>query len=134
MPRAAEWNARAEGTREEIWVPTCWGCRILVCFLCGLSVTQCLLRDLQTAGTTTVVISETRGRCGLPPLGVCRWAPPVAPVTTEVGKREGTATKHHPLLLRKHTCLLRPLPDALGSTHMLDLCHFLGQCSTSCMG
>ena len=43
----------------------------------------------------------------MPPLGVCEQAPPVAPVTSEFGKKEGTATEHHPLLLSlpwEHTC------------------------------
>jgi len=50
-------------------------------------------------GQTTAVISETRGRHGLPPPGVCEQPPTVAPVTSEVGKKEGTATEHCPLLL-----------------------------------
>ena len=74
----------------------------------GLRVTWCLLHNLELA---TVVISEARGRRGLPPLGVCEWAPPVIPITSGVGKKrkkEGTATKHQTLLLSlpwEHTCL-----------------------------
>ena len=47
------------------------------------------------------VISEARGRCGLPPQGACAWTPPVALVTSGVGKKkeEGTTTNHHTLLL-----------------------------------
>ena len=36
---------------------------------------------------------------GPPLLGVQEQAPPVDPVTSEFGTEEGTATKHHPLLL-----------------------------------
>ena len=49
-----------------------------------------------------MVISEARGRRGLPLLGSCEWALPVTPVTSGIGKKrkkEGTATKHHMLLL-----------------------------------
>ena len=38
----------------------------------------------------------------MPPLGACEWATPVTPVTSGVvkkRKKEGTATKHHRLLL-----------------------------------
>ena len=43
----------------------------------------------------------------MPPLGVCEQAPPVTPVTSEVDKKEGTATEHHlmlPSLLWEFTC------------------------------
>ena len=35
----------------------------------------------------------------MPPLGICEQPPPAAPDTSEVGKKDVTATKHHPLLL-----------------------------------
>ena len=47
----------------------------------------------------TAVISETRGRHDLPPPGVCEQAPSMAPITSEDGKKEGTAIENHPLLL-----------------------------------
>ena len=54
-------------------------------------------------GQTTAVILEARGRRGLPPLEDYVWTPPVALVTSGVSqkktKKEGTATKHHTLLL-----------------------------------
>ena len=50
-------------------------------------------------GQTRAVISDSRSRHGLPPLGVCEQAPLVAPVTSEVSTKEGTATKYHLLLL-----------------------------------
>ena len=52
-------------------------------------------------GQTVAVLSEARGRRGLPPLGACEEAPPVTPVTPGVAKKEkkGIATKHHMLLL-----------------------------------
>ena len=53
---------------------------------------------------TLAVILEARGKRGLPPLGSCEWAPPVAPVISGVSKRkrkkkikEGIATEHYPL-------------------------------------
>lgn len=41
---------------------------------------------------TTTVICDSRGRCGQPPQGVCEQVPTAAPVTSEVGAEEGTAT------------------------------------------
>ena len=64
---------------------------------CGASYTS-----YRWQGQTMVVISEAKGRHGSPPLGACEWAPPTTPVTSGVGKKgkkEGTATKHHTLLL-----------------------------------
>ena len=54
----------------------------------GLSVTWCLLCDLRGQEWTVVVISEARGRCDLPPLGACEWAPPVGQVTSRVKKKK----------------------------------------------
>ena len=48
-----------------------------------LSTTQCLLQW----GQTTAVNSETRGRRGLLPLGVCEQAPPADPITSEINKK-----------------------------------------------
>ena len=63
-------------------------------------------------GLIEVVVSETRERHGLPPLGACEWAPTVAPVISGVGKKKkkkkiSTATEYYPLLLSlpwEHTC------------------------------
>jgi len=46
-------------------------------------------------GQSTAVISDFRGGCGLPPLGVPEQPPLVAPVTSQ----EGTVIKHYLLLL-----------------------------------
>ena len=40
-------------------------------------------------GQTVMVISEARGRHGLPPLEAYEWAQPVALVTSGVGKKGG---------------------------------------------
>ena len=63
---------------------------------CGAS---CMIHRWQ--GQTAVVVSETRGRHGLPLLGCYEWAPPVPPLTSWVAKnekKEGIATKYHTLL------------------------------------
>ena len=57
-----------------------------------------ILHGLQAVGENSV-ISESRGVPGLPPVGVHEQAPPAAPVTSEVGREEGTANKHDLLLL-----------------------------------
>ena len=89
--------------------------------------TSCMIYRWQ--GQTVVVISEARGRHGLPPLGDCEWAPPAATVTSGVSKnkKEGTATKHHTLLLSppwNTPALKLPLPNTLGSVQMVDHCPF----------
>ena len=63
---------------------------------------------------------DSRSGCGPSPLGVHEQAPPAAPVTSEVSTEEGTATKHHPLLLSlpwEHTGLTVPLSNTLGNTY-----------------
>ena len=103
--------------------------------LCGLQVAGHPLYGLRAKGgqaqfgnscvvyngvQTTVVISDTRHGCGLPPLGVCEQAPPVASGTSEVGKEEGIATNstvscsHSP---ENTPMQLRPLPNAPGTTY-----------------
>ena len=73
-----------------------------------------LLFDLQVAGQTTAIILGTKwGHC-LPTQGVCEQSPPAAPVTSEVGKKEGTATEHHPFWScspGNTPALLLPLPN-----------------------
>ena len=64
-------------------------------------------------GQTKAVISDTRGRHGPPPLGVHEQALPAAPVTSEVHKEAGSATKHH--------LLLPPLPSGNTSPHAVPL-------------
>ena len=70
---------------------------------------------------TLAVISEARGRRGLPPLGACVWAPPATPVTSVVGKKEN----------RWH-CNQAPYAVALTplGTHPHSTCHcqISGQC------
>ena len=64
---------------------------------------------------TSTAISDSREERGPPPLGVHEQAPPKSPVTSEVGREEGTDTKYHLLLLslpgNAHTLPL-PLPNA----------------------
>ena len=79
-------------------------------------------------GHTTAVLSEARGRRGLPPLGACEWAPPATPVTSGVGKKEKKRALQ-PITMRwcSHSpgntpTLLLPLPNTLGSAKMLDHC------------
>ena len=61
----------------------------------------------------------------MPPLEACEWAPPVTPGTSGVGKnekKEGTATKHHTLLLSlpwEHIHPVAAMPNALGSAQIL---------------
>ena len=58
-----------------------------------------LMYRLQVVGEIATAISDSSGGCSLPPLGVHEQAPPVDPVTSGIFAEEGTATKHHPLLL-----------------------------------
>ena len=75
------------------------------------------------------VVLEAKGRHGLPSLGACEWAPPAASATSAVGKKkkEGTATKHHTLLLSPPWELTRPAAASAkcsGQNQMLDYCPF----------
>ena len=63
----------------------------------GLSLKGHLLHGLQVKGANHCSHSDSRGGCGLPPLG--EQAPPETPVTSEVGTEKGNATEHHLLLL-----------------------------------
>ena len=70
-------------------------------------------------GQTAVVVSEARGRHGLPPLGACEWAPPATPVTSGVGKKEKKralqpSTVHCSHFPGNTPALQLPLPNALG--------------------
>ena len=50
----------------------------------------------------------------------CENAPPVALVTSDIGKKEGTATKHHLLLILSPwntPTLLLQLPSTLSTAH-----------------
>ena len=70
-------------------------------------------------GQTTAVISDSTGGCGLPPLGFHEQTPSTAPVTSEDGREEGTATKYHPLLFSlpwEHTRPNTATTNALGTT------------------
>ena len=49
-------------------------------------------------GQSTIVISDSRGGHGLPPIGVYEQAPPVVSVTSEISTEEGSATEHYSLL------------------------------------
>ena len=85
-------------------------------------------------GQTAAAIPDSRGGCGPPILGVCEQVPPAAPVTSGDAIEEGTATKHHPLLLSlPWECTCSAIPTAKGSGCCLHLfeghCHFLGPCN-----
>ena len=64
----------------------------------GLSMKQHLFVIYRQRGQTTAVISETRGGCGLPPLGVCEQALPGAPVISEVSKKRGHCKRPTPVV------------------------------------
>ena len=94
-------------------------------------------------GQTVAVVSEARGRRGLPPLMACECTPPVTPVTTGVGKKEGTATKHHAVALTPlgtylacscHCQMLWAAPRHLITVLSQDPKTKSSWCSTSCMG
>ena len=102
----------------------------------GLSATRCLLRDLHVA--------EFRERCGLPPLGACKWAPPVASVTSGVGKKTKRAVQpsttrccstlgtHQPCSC--HCQTLWAVPRHLITVPSQDPAARSSWLSTSCMG
>ena len=94
---------------------------------------QSLLHDLQAAGTNHSSHLRNQRGCSLPPLGICEQAPPIAPITSEVSKGEGTATMHHPLLLSlpwEHTCPASATAKCSGPhLHMPDHCHIPGPCN-----
>ena len=127
------------------WAPLVWtkGSR-------GLSETWCFLCDLQATGTDLVVISEARGRHGLPPLGNCEWAPPAAQITSRVSKKKKKKKKRGHCNQAPYIVALIPL-----ETHPPCSCHCQmlwaasrclitvpsqdpttrsGWCSTFCMG
>ena len=68
-------------------------------------------------GQTTTVITETRGRHGLLPLGATEQAPLVSPVTSE----KGIAIEHYLLLLSFPWELTHPAANAKYSGHLVDL-------------
>ena len=82
---------------------------------CGAS---CTIHRWQ--GQTAAVVSEDRGRRGLPSLGTCEWAPPVTPVTSGVAKKEKKrALQPSTICCSCHSpgdtpTLQLPLPNALG--------------------
>ena len=115
--------------------------------LCGAS---CMIYRQQ--GQITVVISETRGRCGLPPPGACEWAPTAAPVTSGVGKKKkkniwhcnkapptvaltllGTHPPFHPAAATAK-CSLWAVPRGLITNPSQDPVTRSSLCITSCMG
>ena len=98
-----------------------------------LGATWRLLHNLQVVGTNHSSHFRNQREDGLPPLGVCEQAPPAAPVTSEVGKKEGTETEHHPLMLShpwKHT---HPAAATAKCSRqcppVLDHYHFPGPCN-----
>ena len=73
-------------------------------------------------GQTTAVSYNSRGGHVLLPLGVHEWAPPAAPVTSEVDTEEGIATKPHLLLLSlAWECTYPAIATAKCSGNLLNL-------------
>ena len=71
------------------------------------------MHGIQVAGQTTTVITDSRDRCGLLPIGVPEQAPPA---------EEGTAIKHKLLLLSLPWELIQPaVAAAKCSGHIEDL-------------
>ena len=100
-------------------------------------------------GQTVAVVSEARGRHGLPPWGTCEWAPPVTPNTTSVVEKEKkNNTGHcnyvpytvaHTLLGTYLPCscycqMLWAVPRHLVNVPSQDPKTRSSLCSTSCMG
>ena len=82
-------------------------------------------------GQTTTVITDYRGGCGPPPLGIPEQESPAAPTTSE-GTTKDTATEPHRLLLSlpwEQPAQLLPLLNALGNAQTLDHCPFPGTCN-----
>ena len=77
----------------------------------------------------TAAISDSRCECGLPTVGVHEQVLPAGPGTSGIVSEEGTATKHHPLLLSlPWECIHTAVATAKGSGHCLHQpechCHF----------
>ena len=86
--------------------------------LWGLSGMGCFLHGIQVAGQTTTVITDSRGRQGLLPLGAPEQAPLAAPIPSE----EGTAIKHYLLGLSLPWELTHPAAaTATCSGHLVNL-------------
>ena len=100
-----------------------------------LSATWGLLCDLQVAGMDIdSLLRGQREKCGLPPLGACEWAPPAAPVISGISKKKRAHCNRAPPTvahtpLGAHPPWLLPLPNALGSTQMLDHYPFPRPCN-----
>ena len=85
-------------------------------------------------GKTISVISDSRGGCGPPLLGVYEQAPLADPVTSEGTTEEGIKTKHHLLLFLLLWELTHPATATTKcSWHCLNLpeahYHFPGPCN-----
>ena len=125
------------------------------CILCGIQMAEhllCgprassmwhLLHDLQAVGTNHSSHLRNQGRAWPGTLGLCEQPPSAGPVTSEVGKKEGTATECHPLLLScpwEHICPAASDKCSGQCLHVPDHCPFQNPatrttlCSTGCMG
>ena len=67
------------------------------------------------------VISDSRGGCGPPPIGLHEQAPPATPLTSEVSTEEGNATKHHLLFSLPWECTHHANATTKCSRHHLHL-------------
>ena len=89
--------------------------------LWGLSTWGASCMVYRWQGQTAMLISDSRGRRGLPPLGVREHLPRAGPKTSEGTTEEGTVTEHHLLLLSfswEHTC-----PAASTAKHSRQCTH-----------
>ena len=86
-------------------------------------------------GQNMLVISDSKGGHGPPPLAGHEQAPLIAPVTSEVSMEEdNTTTRHHLLLFSLSWKCIHPVTaTAKHSWHCLNLpkdhCHFPGPCN-----
>ena len=83
-------------------------------------------------GQTTTVISDSRGGCGPPPLGISEQKSLAAPITSEGTTEKDIEKEHHLLLLSlpwEHTTLLLPLTISLGRVQRLDHTLLPGTCN-----
>ena len=87
-----------------------------------LLLSSCMIYRWQ--GQTVAVVSEARGKRGLPPLGTCEWAQPATPVTSGVGKKEKNRA------LQQSTMCCCPYSPGNTPTLQLPLSNTLGRAQT----
>ena len=131
------WGRQEEEERDHhrnIFLCAHTGFQVVEHLLHRLWVTGHLLLGYRQQGQTAAIISDSRGVCGPPPLGVGEQAPPAEPSHLRGWQEEGTATEHHLLWLSlPWECTHPAAAAAKCSGHGLHLpeghCHFLGPCN-----